>query len=146
MKASFTWHLRLLLVVVAIVLTSFTNKNDKHIGKWEGEDKGKIGSIDLGADGFATFDIGGRIIGGKSFESKEGLSRMIYQVNYDSLPIQIDFIMQDAETGAEQKRLRAIFEFLNDDQMKLAIHFDAKGRPNSFEAKTAETVVLTRVK
>ncbi|MEO1053402.1 MAG: hypothetical protein AAFX87_22400 [Bacteroidota bacterium] len=130
-----------MLIVASCTLFWGTNfENDRHVGKWSGEDNGDFGSMILDAEGYATFEFDGRTMGGNG---KTGERSLEYKIDYNTDPIEIDFIMKNVADASELGRLRGIIEFLTKDQMKLAIQFDpSASRPTDF---AANAITLNRV-
>ncbi len=131
---------KLLLILFVFPLMSFTTESDheKFIGKWIGEDKGEIGYINFDNEGYAFFEMQGRIFGGKEFifDGKKG--KMTYEVNSKTNPIQLDFVITKLEDG-EQKRLLCIVEFSDNNTMKMALNFN-DDRPIVFDQKNSITL------
>lgn len=131
---------KLLLLLVVIPLLSFTTKQDQFSGRWVGDDQGKIGYINFEEGGFASFEIQGQIYGGKEFEMKGEKAKFMYEVNQDTDPTQVDFIMTIIESG-EQKSLLCIANIIDTNTMQLALNFN-NVRPTSFD--TDETILFKR--
>lgn len=123
---------KILLVLLSFALFSFNYSTDRSIlfGKWKGEDQGEIGYINFDPEGYAHFEIGGQILGGKEFEYDGKTGSMTYEVNDAVEPIQIDLILTIVET-AEINTLLCIAEFVDENTMKFAINFENQ-RPTEF--------------
>lgn len=123
---------KLLLTIIGLFIFSFHNTLDKSqlYGKWKGEDRGDIGYINFDTDGYAHFEIGGQIFGGKEFEYDGKKGTMTYEVHENTMPLQVDLILTILDTG-EVNTLFCIAEFLNENTMKFAINFENQ-RPTAF--------------
>lgn len=128
---------RLLILLLAIPLLSLTveKENTKFIGKWIGEDKKDIGYLNFDSEGYAYFEIQGQIMGGKEFVMNGKKGKMTYEINSETNPIQIDFIVTVLESG-EQKSLLCIANFIDNDTMEFAINFEEK-RPTEFNSENS---------
>jgi uncharacterized lipoprotein YehR (DUF1307 family) len=136
------------LSLVAITLSLMTSltavKEDALVGRWKGKDKGDIGFLTLSADGFATFEMDGQIMGGKSFDMRGVSAHMRYTVDATTEPAAIDFIIYKDETYNELNRLKGIYEMNTPDELHLALTFVGElGRPGNF---STDNVMLYRVK
>lgn len=128
---------RLLILLLTIPFLSLTieNDNSKFIGKWIGQDENEIGYLSFDSEGYAYFEIQGQIFGGKEFifDGKKG--RMIYEINHETDPIQLDLIVTKLDDG-EQKKMLCIAEFLDNDTMNFAINFE-ENRPTNFNSENS---------
>ncbi|MCK0115304.1 hypothetical protein [Gelidibacter sp. F63206] len=134
---------RLILIIVLIPFFAFNIQNNPEdfVGKRVGSDNNDVGAVIFEKDGYAAFEIGGQIMGGKEFVINGKRGQMTYSINKETRPIQIDFILTKLESG-EQKTLLAIAEFIEEDVINFALSFEDI-RPSSFDEKS---VILTRVK
>ena len=105
--------------------------NDQHLGRWEGRNKGKIGFLILDEEGYATIQANGRTIGGGEFLAGNKAAYMTFEINYDTEPHEIDFVIQDIGDDSEIGRLAGIFEYLDKNTIRLALGFDGI-RPEAF--------------
>ncbi|WP_296316941.1 hypothetical protein [Winogradskyella sp. UBA3174] len=135
MKHLFTFF----IIPLLVINTSIQKEN--FIGKWEGEDQGEIGYILFDNEGYAAFEIQGQVLGGKEFTMNGEKGKMTYSINYETEPIEIDFIMTKIETG-ESKTILGIAEFTNESTMIFDMSFDSE-RPSGF---TDTAITLKRVK
>ena len=135
---------RLILLLSAIPLLSLTviEDNSKFIGKWIGEDEKEIGYLNFDEEGYAFFEIQGQIVGGKEFVMHGKKGKMTYEINTETNPIQVDFIVTLLESG-EQRRLLCIANFIDNDTMEFAINFEEK-RPSGFDSENS--IILNREK
>jgi len=127
-----------LLFIIPLISFDTIQEPSDFLGRWTGEDKGNIGFINFDKEGYASFEIQGQVIGGKEFllEGKKG--SMTYKVNMDTDPIEIDFTITKLETK-EQKSLLAIVKFEDNNNMRIAIDFNA-ARPTDFDGENAMTL------
>lgn len=134
----------LLLFIIAPLLSFNTIDLEKNIvGKWKGEDeKNQIGLINFDKEGYASFEIDGRVMGGKEFDANGEKGSMTYSVNYDANPITIDVTMTLMASKTERQML-FIAEFKDDDTLVLASNFNPE-RPTEFNADNS--ITLHRVK
>ncbi|UII32283.1 hypothetical protein LVD17_00330 [Fulvivirga ulvae] len=121
-------------LIFLLTFQTVTN-SDKHVGKWTGEESGKIISLTLDKEGFATFEVEGQILGGKSSERKGTQVQMTYEIDSSQTPHFIDLIITEKSTGNEQARMLGIIEFININKMKFAIGNNPNIRPNDFSEK-----------
>ncbi|MCB4798684.1 hypothetical protein [Neotamlana laminarinivorans] len=86
---------KFLIILLVIPFLSMTTKNDetKFIGKWIGKDKNDIGYLNFDDEGYANFEIHGRIIGGKEFIQNGKKGSMTYEINSTKKPIEVDLIV-----------------------------------------------------
>lgn len=135
---------KLLLIFLMLPLMAFNilQSEKDFIGRWTGEDKNKIGFLTFDAEGYASFEINGQVMGGKEFTYKGEKGKMVYSINMDAEPIEVDLTMTKFESG-EEKTMLCIAKFENKDTMRFAMGMN-NIRPVDFE--TGQTIVLTRVK
>jgi uncharacterized protein (TIGR03067 family) len=128
------------LIVPLLTIMPIDQKKDI-VGKWVGEDQNELGAIIFDDEGYAAFEVGGQIMGGKEFYMKGQKGKMTYSINYDTIPVEIDFVLTKIQSG-ESKTILGIAEFTDDDTMSFNINFNGP-RPTSFEE---DTIVLRREK
>jgi uncharacterized lipoprotein YehR (DUF1307 family) len=133
-----------LVTIILLLITSFTAvKEDELVGRWKGKDKGGIGFLSLSADGFATFEMNGQTMGGKSFEIRGVTATMRYSTDATTAPAAIDFIIYEENTFKEVSRLKGIYEMNTANELHLALTFEeGLGRPVDF---SADNVMFYRV-
>lgn len=130
-------------MLLAIPLLSFiTDDKARFVGKWIGKDQGDIAYITFDKEGYATFDMGGEVLGGKAFNFKGKKAKMTYSINDKKNPIQVDFIITVLENNMQEK-LPCIAQFIDDNTLKLAMGFE-EVRPTKFDADNS--TVLKRKK
>ena len=134
-----------ILFLTVLALSSFNTNSDSEfsiVGKWVGEIENDKGAVVFQEDGYAFFELQGKIFGGKEFDVNGKKGSMTYAVDYTTKPINIDvfIILSD---GGESKTMLGIAEIINDDQIKLIMAFDGE-RPTEFEE--SETIIFNRVK
>jgi len=132
----------ILLLVFPLLSMTIENEKTKFVGKWIGEDGKEIGYLNFDSEGYAFFEFQGQIFGGKEFVFNGQKGKMTYEINSETKPIQVDFIVTKLESGI-QKKLLCIAEFIDDDTMKFAISFNEK-RPTGFESEN--TMMFKRIK
>ena len=127
-----------------MLASSFDSPNDdKHLGKWEGVDKNKIGYISFDSEGYAAFEIDGQIVGGEKFEMQGMQFQMKYKIDYSITPVSLDIIMYSYHEKQELNRMKGILEFCEDGSMKMALDFSGVTRPVNFDENS---LILTKVK
>ena len=131
----------LLLLITPLLSLKSIDPTTKFIGKWTGEDKDEVGYILFDNEGYATFEIQGKTIGGKEFIMNGKKGKMTFKINRNVKPIEIDFTITKLETG-EEKTLLCIAEFKDDNHMLFASNFD-ENRPTEFNE--TNSISLTRV-
>ena len=116
-----------------IALSAFSViEDDKHIGLWKGVDATQsIGYINLDKEDYAFFVIEKDTLGGKSFMMQGVEGYMKYEVDYESSPHGIDFVIYLAENDTELGRLPGIFKF-EEGTMVLCVNFESPARPTEF--------------
>ncbi|MEM6722023.1 MAG: hypothetical protein AAF611_22030 [Bacteroidota bacterium] len=133
-----------LALVTVFMLFSFTIPGGDHVGKWKGKDKGDIGFLTLSGDGYATFEFGGQILGGKNYNHQGKSASMKYTVNDGTSPKGIDFIIIDNRSKKELGRLKGIIKMNSRNEMQMALRFGGGvGRPTDF---SEDAIVFNRVK
>jgi uncharacterized protein (TIGR03067 family) len=127
-----------------LLITSFTAvKEELLVGKWKGEDKGGIGFLSLSADGFATFEMNGQTMGGKSFDMSGVIATMRYSTDATTAPASIDFIIYEEATYKEISRLKGIYKMNTPDKLQIALMFEeGRGRPDDF---STDNIMFYRV-
>lgn len=136
---------KLLLVLILFPLLSFnSSKAEINItGTWKGLDETKeIGYMIFDNDGFATIEVEGQTYGGKEFEMNNKKASMTYSINFDTEPIQVDFVISLFDSK-EERRMLLIAEFKDEDTMILASNFNSE-RPTEFN--TDNSITLHRIK
>lgn len=133
------------IAITFLLITSFTTvKEGELVGTWKGADKGDIGFLTFSADGFATFEIEGQTMGGKSFDMQGISAQMRYTIDASALPASIDFIISKQDTYEELTRMKGIYEMNTPDELHIALAFGAgKSRPIDF---STDNVMFYRVK
>jgi hypothetical protein len=123
-----------LLAITLLLMNSFTVvKDEVLVGRWKGKEKGDIGFLTLSADGFATFEMDGQIMGGRSFDLRGVIVNMRYSVDATAATASIDFIIYENETNNELSRLKGIYEMNTPDELHLALTFGGGlERPEDF--------------
>lgn len=133
------------LFSLCLFFCAFTDLNDKHVGKWIGEDKGSFGYLILDEDGFASFEIKGKSYGGKESIRNGKKVKMSYIINYSTKPIYIDFIISEIGTNSIQIKFTGIIQFKTENKMKIALQFNPNlERPSSFNDKSTFVVDLSK--
>ncbi|MFL0354795.1 hypothetical protein [Xanthomarina sp. GH4-25] len=134
---------KIILLLIAIPFLSFNSNLESIdiIGKWVGEDEGKIAFMTFDKEGYAIFEIQGQIIGGKEFEMEGKKGKMTYIVNPDKTPIEIDLILTKLDTN-EQQKILCIAEFQDENNMILAMSWESV-RPTEFDSENS--IKLKRV-
>jgi uncharacterized protein (TIGR03067 family) len=135
---------RIFILLIVLPLLSFNSDLNSVdlIGKWTGEDKGQIGFITFDKEGYAIFEIEGQIIGGKEFVMNGKKGKMTYELNLKKKPIEIDLTITKLESN-EQKKILCIAEFVDENNMILAMTFDSE-RPTEFNDENS--IKLKRTK
>lgn len=132
----------LLLLVIPFFAFNTLQTESSFVGKWKGEDKGDIGVIDLTADGYATFEMNGEVLGGPEFLMEGVRMKMTYTINTNTTPMQLDFTMTKLSTD-ESRTMPGIVRFESDNAMRLAMNFNDT-RANEFTEDNS--ILLNRVK
>lgn len=133
--------IRYLLVISLLLNFQPQTANNKHLGKWAGDDGVRSGFLILDEEGYATLKADGQVMGGKSAVVGGVEAYMLYTIDYQSTPIEIDFIIHRLADDQEMGRLKGIVEFKGDNSLKLAMGFSGD-RPEDFEGD--DTLVFTR--
>ena len=135
----------IILLIASLTLISFNNTSETDfniVGKWQAQDENEVGFIVFQKDGFAYFEIGGEILGGKEFEMDGKRGNMTYEVDYSKEIISIDLIVTIIDEN-KSKRLLCIAQRLNDDEINFTIGFN-EIRPTDFENN--DSMIFKRVK
>ena len=127
--------------IIPLLLLNTTTKKEDFIGKWAGEEQNQIGYITFDNDGYAAFEINGEIMGGKEFYIKGQKGKMTYTINYDTNPIEVDFIITKIQSG-ESNKILGIAEFTDVDTFIFDLSFNNE-RPTAFGDNS---ITLNRVK
>lgn len=127
--------------IISLSLLLSLQSNNKHLGEWEGDDGSDVGYLILDEEGYATLKADGQVMGGKSAIVGGVEAYMLYEIDYESSPIEIDFIIHNLADDEEMGRLKGILEFIDDNTLKLALGFQGS-RPENFGGSDA--IVFTR--
>ncbi|SDS00778.1 uncharacterized domain TIGR03067 protein [Formosa sp. Hel1_31_208] len=100
-------------------------------GTWKGEDKGDIGFVTFEKDGYAFFEADGEKMGGREFMLEGEKAKMMYRLNTETNPIELDFEITFIETE-DTRTLLGILNFITEDKMTFAIGFGGSERPTEF--------------
>jgi hypothetical protein len=111
------------LFIISLLLLNTTSQKENFVGKWTGEDQGEIGYIIFDDEGYAAFEIEGGILGGKEFFIKGEKGKMTYTINYETSPIEVDFIVTKIVSG-ESKTILGIAEFKDENTMIFDMSFE----------------------
>jgi uncharacterized protein (TIGR03067 family) len=124
---------KLLLLLFILPLFSFnpTTSDVDIFGRWTGEDKGDIGSLTFDKEGYAMFEFDGEVMGGREYIHSGLKAKMTYELNQETKPMEIDFIITFLESG-ESERLLGIIEMEGSDKLHLALGFGQTERPDTF--------------
>jgi len=135
---------KFLTLCLIIPLLSFSpEENESRFwGKWIGEDNGEFGYLIFEEEGYAFFEIGDEIFGGKEFIFKGEKCNMTYVIKSGENPIHVDFIVTNIKTN-EQQKLLCIANFKDVNTMEFAINFEGE-RPIEFNIENS--IILTRFK
>ncbi|SHH30797.1 hypothetical protein [Winogradskyella jejuensis] len=133
-----------ILLFTILVCTSFSGKKDKsYIGKWKGRDKGDVGYLTLTKDRYATFEFGGEIMGGTSYNHSGINASLKYKINTKKDPHEINFVIWDKKKAKEVGRMRGIFRMIDKDKMQMAINFTGSNtRPTDFNS---DSIIFYRI-
>ena len=84
---------RILILVLAATLSSLTTyqETNNFIGTWKGEDNGETALFVFDEEGYASFEFNDLSIGGKEFMYQGKKGSMVYTINDETSPIQVDF-------------------------------------------------------
>jgi hypothetical protein len=134
------------LLLILVMVTSFSIPPGKHVGTWKGEDsKDKIGSLVLDSSGYATLLVDNETLGGKDFEMNGIKAECKYKIDYSKEPIWLDIVMYNKESQHEMGRLKGIIKFITDNKIMYRINFEGE-RYTRFDPNDKEnTIVLNRV-
>lgn len=126
----------------SLLLFQFPQTSDtRHLGKWEGDDETGVGYLILDDEDYATIKADGQVLGGKSSVVGGTEVYMLYKIDYSTTPFQIDFIIHQLKDDLELRRLMGIMEFVDDNNLKMALGFTG-GRPENFEGD--ETIIFKK--
>lgn len=132
---------KLLFLLLIPFLCSMAEQDDaKFIGRWTSSGTSNVASVEFLSDGYASFVINGQEKGGKNTNNGGRQTSLVYEINRNADPIEVDFILTDIETGI-QKRMLCIARFIDDDTMEMVFNFQ-NNRPKKFKKK--ETAVFVR--
>ena len=135
--------LNLFLLLAFLSVNAQTTK-DQLIGKWKGEDGKEIGYVTFDAQDYATFEINGRIIGGKEFNFEGKIGMMKYEIiSQEKELIKLDFVVTVFEKTKKVKRLMGIFKVIDYHTIEVALGFNDI-RPTEFN--TDNSITLKREK
>lgn len=132
-----------LLIIVPLLSFNSIEKENNIVGKWKGVNlKNKIGYITFDEDGYASFEVDGKLMGGKNFDVKGKKASMTYSINFDTNPFEIDIKLSSPESTI-QKSMLLIAQFKAKDTLILASNFN-EIRPTEFNKDNS--ITLNRVK
>jgi uncharacterized protein (TIGR03067 family) len=134
--------LKISFIALLLPLLSATDTKTQHVGTWKGEDPEKISSVHLMENGNAFFINKKDTIGGESFKIHEGMAEMVYEVDYNTAPKRLDFIIRMKKSKTEISRMKSIFKFDQKGKMNLCMNFTGEDRPEEFYKE--RTLVLVK--
>ena len=134
----------LLLLLLAISFTSFIGSDSRFIGKWKTVSEGQTIFINFDKDCTAYFILDGQKMGGKDFVVEGHIVNMTYEINDSIRPNAIDIVLRKKDDRIEVERIKGIYEFINDDKLKLNLNFERGGRPKSFNAEGTQVFERTK--
>ncbi|MFI5140232.1 MAG: hypothetical protein ACHQIM_20605 [Sphingobacteriales bacterium] len=131
-----------------ILLVSFINPNDRHIGTWEGtDDSAQSGQMILDKTNHCVFIIGEEKLGGEEFEIDGIKAECRYEIDYSKTPVWLDIIFISKADKVEKGRLKAIIRFISDDKMEMRMNPESNERYTKFDASDKEnSMMFKRVK
>ena len=132
----------LFLLIAPLMAFNTIQTKEGFVGRWAGEDTKKVGFLTFDAEGYATFEIDGQVMGGKEFVVNGEKGKMVYSINTTVVPIEIDLTLTKLESG-EQKTMLCIAKFENKDTLLFAMDMNDV-RPVNFDGD--QIITLTRVK
>jgi hypothetical protein len=133
----------LFLCITLLAFTSFTTFQGNYVGEWQKKGTGEISFLTLSPDGFATLQIGRKIIGGKAYNYQGVKCAMKYKINKGTFPTAIDLIATEVRSGREITRLKGIVKMNSPNEMQIELVLGGVSRPTSFSSKA---VLLKRTR
>lgn len=133
----------LLTLVLFILTLSATAQKENLIGTWSGESKGEVGTIIFDAEGYITFIIDGKPMGGKDFDMNGATASMVYSID-DSVephPILIEVKLNEVDQGGE---MHGYISFIDDDTIKMGMGRMGGGKITGITEENS--IVLSREK
>lgn len=126
----------------SLLLFQFPQTSDtRHLGKWESDDGTGVGYLILDEEDYATLKADGQVMGGKSSIMRGVEVYMLYEIDYQTTPVEIDFVVYQLKDDTEMARLKGILEFIDENNMKLALGFSGI-RPENLEGD--ETIIFKK--
>lgn len=132
-----------LLLLILVALPAFKAVSPKEFeiaGKWVAIDKSAMVVLTLDKQGFATFQRGSEMMGGKEFYMNGEKGSMTYSTDFTKTPNELTLTVTKLATG-QQRLIKGIFKVVNDNEMLVHLNFE-NNRPKNFNSK--ETLALKR--
>ncbi|NRD24766.1 hypothetical protein HNV10_16045 [Winogradskyella litoriviva] len=118
------------LFIFSLFIFNTSNPKEDIIGKWKSDRINEIEFFTFDAEGYASFESQGQILGGKEFSLHGEKGKMTYSINIETTPIEIDYTITKLQSG-ESKKILGILEFLDTNSIKIDLKFDEE-RPLNF--------------
>jgi len=129
-------------IALLIIQVGCTKDNNSFIGEWSGTNLvGHKITMIFDSDGYATFIVDNKVMGGKSSLIDGKTVSVKYSFDMKKEPIWLDVFT--IHEGKETIRDKAIVKFIGKNKMQFKTYPDAEERPTDFDGK--DTVLFTRV-
>lgn len=133
-------------LIIGFPVSCLTAQDYSLVGTWQGTMDGETGKFIFDKKGYAMIDQGGEKIGGKKYVAQGITLKVIYEVNPNTDPKTIDFIVERVDDSTEMSRMVGIYKFVNEKTLLLNLNFSGTNRPDQFDPHSPDQVVLTRIR
>jgi len=134
----------IILLTISTLLISFKIPSNSYfniVGKWKTTNDKNIKSIEFNADGTASFRMTGMTYGGEQIVELGSNGSISFIIDSSEIPIKIDFIKRNFETGETSNFLIGIIERIEKNVIKIQLEHQVK-RPSGFNDN--EVIILER--
>lgn len=113
-------QLRLILALLGIFTFSLMNAQEiNHVGTWESKNVDSPMQMVLDDDGFISFIVNKRYLGGKNYFSEGNRLSMTYRANYEDSTGTLSIIIKDPKTKRIIKRDTGTLTFIDPNNIEL---------------------------
>ena len=138
------------LTLFLLIMVGFNSSNIPNftedfniIGKWKSEDETGYMSFTFDSTGYAVIETEDRVIGEKRFEQKGMEFSLNYEIDYDTVPIQMDLTFTELKSGS-QMVWPCIFKIISNKKILFARGTNNGQRPKDFNG--SDYTILERIK
>lgn len=134
----------LLILVFSSFFFGFTHVDKRHIGKWQYNEDGEVGTFIFQENGYALMIMDGDTLGGESYLIDGEEYSLKYSVLYTKDPYYITLTMYFKNSGIRVSTMKGIFKYNENGDMVICLDSEEGPRPTSF--RKDDTATLKKIK